>query len=46
LRQAFLKELKTKNGDNKEKGVLTGDGVHLNEAGNKFVADQILSMLD
>jgi hypothetical protein len=46
LRQAFLKELKTKNPDNKERGILTGDRVHLNDAGNKFVAEQILNMLD
>jgi len=46
LRQAFLKELKAKNPDNKEKGLLTGDGVHLNDAGNKLVAEQILGMLE
>jgi lysophospholipase L1-like esterase len=44
LRKAFLTKLKADNGDNKAKGVLTGDGVHLNEAGNKFVAETMLHM--
>lgn len=38
LRKAFLSHLKKHNPDNKPKGILTGDGVHLNGAGNKFVA--------
>jgi lysophospholipase L1-like esterase len=38
LRKAFLDYLKKQNPDNKERGILTGDGVHLNAAGNKFVA--------
>ncbi len=38
LRNAFLDYLKKQNPDNKERGILTGDGVHLNAAGNKFVA--------
>ena len=38
LRRAFLDHLKKQNPDNKERGILTGDGVHLNGAGNKFVA--------
>ena len=40
LRKSFLDHLKKQNPDNKEKGILTGDGVHLNAAGNKFVAAQ------
>jgi len=40
LRKAFLDNLRKQNPDNKERGVLTGDGVHLNAAGNKFVAAQ------
>jgi lysophospholipase L1-like esterase len=44
LRKAFLTKLKADNADNKAKGVLTGDGVHLNEAGNKFVAETMLHM--
>ncbi len=39
LRKAFLDHLKESNKANKEAGILTGDRVHLNAAGNKFVAD-------
>jgi lysophospholipase L1-like esterase len=45
LRKAFQDYLKDKNEKNVEKGVLTSDGVHLNEAGNKFVAETILKSL-
>ena len=45
LRKAFQDYLKDRNDKNAEKGVLTGDGVHLNEAGNKFVAETILKSL-
>jgi lysophospholipase L1-like esterase len=41
LRKAFLQELKEKNKGNQDKGVLTRDGVHLNDVGNRFVAAQI-----
>ena len=44
LRKAFQAYEKDHNADNKESGVLTGDRVHLNEAGNKFVAEQMLKM--
>lgn len=40
LRVAFLDYLRKHNPENKERGVLTGDGVHLNATGNQFVADQ------
>ena len=46
LRKAFADHLKENNADDKEKGILTGDRVHLNEAGNKFVAEQILKVID
>jgi lysophospholipase L1-like esterase len=45
LRKAFVEHLKANNPDNKEKGVLTGDRVHLNEAGNKLVAQEMLKAL-
>ena len=45
LRKAFLEHLKKNNAENKEKAILTGDGVHLNEAGNKFVAEFMLKNL-
>lgn len=46
LRKAFLEHLKTHNKDNAEKGILTSDRVHLNLAGNQFVADTMLKTLD
>jgi isoamyl acetate esterase len=46
LRKAFVDYLTKNNADDKEKGVLTSDRVHLNEAGNKFVADTILLTID
>jgi lysophospholipase L1-like esterase len=45
LRKAFLDYLKVHNKENKEKGVLTTDGVHLNDEGNKLVAQEILKLL-
>ncbi len=42
LRTAFLADLKEYNIANQTKGVLTTDGVHLNEAGNRFVAVRML----
>jgi lysophospholipase L1-like esterase len=46
LRKAFVDYLKDHNPDNAEKGILTSDRVHLNEAGNKFVAATMLKTLD
>lgn len=40
LRVAFLDHLAQHNPENKEHGILTGDGVHLNAAGNQIVAAQ------
>ncbi len=40
LRKAFLDHLKKNNPENKRRGILTGDGVHLNGPGNQFVAAQ------
>ena len=45
LRKAFLDHLKQNNSNNAERNILTTDGVHLNEAGNKFVASQVLTAL-
>jgi lysophospholipase L1-like esterase len=45
LRKEFLEHLKKDNAENKAKGVLTTDGVHLNEAGNRFVAKVMLKAL-
>jgi len=45
LAKAFTDYEKEHNPQNRASGVLTGDGVHLNEAGNRFVADQMLHAL-
>ncbi len=45
LRNHFLKHLKEHNRDNADKNQLTSDGVHLNPAGNRFVADRMLDAL-
>jgi lysophospholipase L1-like esterase len=41
LRKGFTEHLKANNPDNLGKGILTGDGVHLNPAGNAFVAAEM-----
>ncbi len=45
LRKIFLDELKTRNPENKESGILTIDGVHLNAAGNALVAREAASSI-
>ena len=45
LRKAFLAEIKANNPENKEAGILTTDRVHLNDAGNRFVAEQMYTAL-
>jgi lysophospholipase L1-like esterase len=45
LRQAFLDYLAKNNPANKASGVLTTDGVHLNDAGNQFVAEQMVKFI-
>ena len=42
LRKAFVEHWKKNNPDNKPNGILTYDGNHFNDAGHKFVADQML----
>src|SRR5208283_88196 len=46
LHKAFTEYLKSRNPNNEEKGILTVDRVHLNDEGNRFVAEQILKTLD
>lgn len=43
LRKRFIASLRKSNEKNAEKEVLTTDGVHLNAAGNQFVADQVVA---
>jgi len=46
LRKAFVDYLTKHNDKDKESGVLTTDRVHLNDAGNKLVAETMLATLD
>lgn len=45
LHKAFHDYLAVHNTENKEKGILTTDGVHLNDEGNKLVAKELLKHL-
>jgi len=44
VRQAFVAHWKANNPDNKPGGILTYDGNHFNDAGHRFVAEQMLKM--
>ena len=46
LRKTFVDYLAKNNPDDKERGILTGDRVHLNDAGNRLVAETILAAID
>jgi len=46
LRREFLDALSTQNTLNAEKDIFTYDGVHLNDAGNRFVAERVMKILD
>lgn len=45
LRKAFLDYNVKNNPNNKDRDILTSDGVHLNPAGNQFVADKMFEAL-
>lgn len=45
LRKAFLAYDLANNPENKDRGILTADGVHLNDKGNMLVADEIMKVL-
>lgn len=45
LRKAFLEHDLGNNPENKDRGILTTDRVHLNDAGNQFVAEQMKMVL-
>ena len=42
LRKAFVEHWKKNNPDNRPSGILTYDGNHFNDAGHRFVAEQML----
>ena len=46
MRKAFIAYLGKNNPDNADRGILTRDGVHLNEQGNELFAQEILRSLD
>jgi lysophospholipase L1-like esterase len=46
LRRQFVVHLKANNKENVDKKVLTDDGVHLNSAGNRFVAERMLEAVE
>ena len=46
LRAAFVDYLRRYNQDRRDQGVLTSDGVHLNQEGNRFVARQLIRALN
>lgn len=41
LRKKYHEYLDKNNPDNKDRGILTYDGVHMNDAGNQFLADEM-----
>lgn len=45
LRQIFLEYNLKNNPENKDRGILTRDGVHLNEAGNQLLADEMWKVI-
>lgn len=45
LRRSFMDYSTARNAKNQESGILTTDGVHLNELGNKMVAEAMLKQL-
>jgi lysophospholipase L1-like esterase len=45
LRKAFGDYLAQNNAENKDRGILTSDRVHLTDAGNKFLAEKMLEAL-
>lgn len=46
LRRAFLRYEGTYNTENVERGLLTYDGVHLSDDGNRFVAEEFIKLLE
>ena len=45
LRRIFTDYEKANNPSNADRGILTADGVHLNDKGNQFVAEQVWTVL-
>ncbi|MDA0331140.1 MAG: SGNH/GDSL hydrolase family protein [Bacteroidetes bacterium] len=46
LRKIFMSYISENNPSNKPSGILTYDGVHLNDKGNKLIADQMINFIN
>lgn len=46
LRAAFAARIAANNPEDRERGILTNDGVHLNAAGNRLVMEEVMRTLD
>tara|TARA_Y100001949_G_scaffold32323_1_gene25409 strand:- start:207 stop:860 length:654 start_codon:yes stop_codon:yes gene_type:complete len=46
LRKIFMQYISENNPENKSKGVLTTDGVHLNNLGSKLIADEMIRFIN
>ena len=46
LRKIFMQYISENNHENKSKGVLTTDGVHLNNLGSKLIADEMIRFIN
>lgn len=46
LRKIFISYISENNSSNKPSGILTYDGVHLNDKGNKLIADQMINFIN
>ena len=46
LRKIFMQFISENNPENKSKGVLTTDGVHLNNLGSKLIADEMIRFIN
>ena len=46
LRKIFMQYISENNPENKSKGVLTSDGVHLNNIGSKLIADEMIKFIN
>ena len=46
LRKIFMSYISENNPNNNPSGILTYDGVHLNDQGNKLIADQMINFIN
>ena len=46
LRKIFMDYISENNPDNNPSGITTYDGVHLNDLGNKLIADQMIKFIN